>query len=76
MATYSQNSKRSHFQLGIFYPATLSFKIEGEIKNYSDKQKLKKYSNTKSTLKETLKGFLQIGKEVRRYRTEEITTGQ
>ena len=29
----------------------LSFKIEGEIKNFSDKQKLKEGNNTKHTLK-------------------------
>ena len=29
----------------ILYPARLSFIIEGEIKDFSDKQKLKEYSN-------------------------------
>ena len=44
----------------IHYPARLSFKIGGEIKNFSDKQKLKEYSNTKPILKEILKGLLYI----------------
>ena len=33
-------------------------KIVGEIKNFSDKQKLKEYSNTKPILKEILKALL------------------
>ena len=41
----------------ILYPAGLSFRIEGEIKNFSDKQKLKEYSNTKPILKQTLTGL-------------------
>ena len=42
----------------ILYPARLSFRIGGEIKNFSDKQKLKEYSDIKPTLKEILKGLL------------------
>ena len=34
------------------------FKIEGKIKNFSNKPKLKEYSDTKSILKEILKGLL------------------
>ena len=44
-------------QTRILYTARLSFRIEGEIKNFSDKQKLKEYSNTKPTLKQVLKGL-------------------
>ena len=42
----------------MLYPARISFKIEGEIKNFSNKQKLKEYSKTKSILKEILKELL------------------
>ena len=42
----------------ILYPARLSFRIGGEIKSFSDKQKLKEGSNTKPILKELLKGLL------------------
>ena len=42
----------------ILHPAKLSFDIEGEIMNFSDKQKLKEHSNTKPILKEILKGRL------------------
>ena len=47
----------------ILYPARLSFRTEGEIKNFSDKQKLKEFINTKSTLKENVKGSSLSGKE-------------
>ena len=50
--------KRKNLQPRILYPARISFKIEGEIKNFSNKQKLKEYSNTKPILKEILKGLL------------------
>ena len=55
-------------QLRIFYPARLSFRIEGEIKNFSDKQKLKEYSNTKLILKEILTVPLQIEKMTQKER--------
>ena len=45
-------------QTRIFYPARKSFKIDGEITNFSNNQKLKEYSNTKPILKEILKGLL------------------
>ena len=47
----------------ILYPERISFKIEGEIENFSNKQKLKEYSNTKPILKVILKGFLKIKKK-------------
>jgi len=36
------------------YPTRLSFRIEREKNNFSDKQKLREYSDTKSVLKEIL----------------------
>ena len=50
--------KGKNLQLRVLYPARLSFRIEGEIKNFLDKQKLKDYSNTKPIVKEILKGLL------------------
>uniref|UniRef100_A0A8D1PEW7 L1 transposable element RRM domain-containing protein n=1 Tax=Sus scrofa TaxID=9823 RepID=A0A8D1PEW7_PIG len=47
--------KGKNMQPRILYPARISFKIEGEIKMFSNKQKLKEYSNTKPRLKERLK---------------------
>ena len=60
----------------ILYPARISFKIDGDMKNFPNRQKLKEYTNTKPILKEILKGLLQIEKEVRRNRMEETTTGK
>ena len=50
--------KGKNLRTRILYPARISFKIEGEIKNFFNKQKLKEYSNTKPILKEILKGLL------------------
>uniref|UniRef100_A0A8D1Z1I0 L1 transposable element RRM domain-containing protein n=1 Tax=Sus scrofa TaxID=9823 RepID=A0A8D1Z1I0_PIG len=50
--------KGKNMQPRILYPARTSFNIEGEIKFFSNKQKLKEYSNTKPRLKEILKGLL------------------
>ena len=40
------------------YPARLSIKIEGQIKIFPDKRSLNKYTSTKPTLQEILKGLL------------------
>uniref|UniRef100_A0A8D1SSD8 L1 transposable element RRM domain-containing protein n=1 Tax=Sus scrofa TaxID=9823 RepID=A0A8D1SSD8_PIG len=50
--------KGKNLQPRVLFPARISFKLEGEIRNFSKKQKLKEYSNTKPILKEILKGFL------------------
>ena len=50
--------KGKNLQPRISYPERISFKIEGEIKNFSHKQKQKEYSNTKSILKEILNRLL------------------
>ena len=47
-----------NMQPSILYPAGLSFRIEGEIKNFQDSQKLKEYVTTKQALQEILKGHL------------------
>ena len=51
MAKYIQSSKWEKFAARILYPARISFKIEREIKNFSNKQKLNEYSNPKPILK-------------------------
>ena len=43
-------------QSQIFYLARMSFKIEGEIKSFKDKQKLKEFVITKAALQEILRG--------------------
>ena len=41
------------------YPIRISFKIDGEIKSFSDKQKLREFSTTKPGLEQTLKGLTE-----------------
>ena len=63
MAWYIQSTEGQSLQPRMLFLARLSFGIEGELKNFSKKQKLKEFSNTKPTLKEILKGLLQIVKK-------------
>ena len=59
----------------VLYPARFSFRI-GEIKNFSEKQKLKEHINTKYALKEILKRSSVIRKEARNYGKEKNTIGK
>ena len=43
---------KKNMQPRILYPARLSFRIEGEIKSFQDRQKLKEYVTTKPALQE------------------------
>ena len=45
-------------QSRLLYPARLLFRFEGEIKSFTDKQKLRKFSTTKPALQQVLKGLL------------------
>ena len=49
---------RKNMQLRILYPASLSFRIEGEINVFPNKQKLKEFVTTKPALQEILRGIL------------------
>ena len=51
--------KGRNIQTRLLYPARISFKIEGEIKSFSDKQKLREFSTTKPALQQMLKGLIQ-----------------
>ena len=42
----------------ILYPASLSLRIEGEIKVFPKKQKLKEFITSKPALEEILRGIL------------------
>ena len=42
-------------QTRLLYPASLSFTIEGEIRRFSDKKKLKGFVNTKPVLQQVLR---------------------
>ena len=50
----------------------MSFRIEGEIKSFPDKQKLKEFMTTKPALQEILRGTLS-GMLQRLQRTKDIT---
>ena len=53
------------------YPARLSFRSDGEIKSFSDKQKLREFSTTKPVLQQMLKGISLGRKHKRRKRPTE-----
>ena len=50
--------KEKNLQPRLLYPARTSFKYEGEIKSFTDKQKLREFSTTKPALQQMLKDFL------------------
>ena len=50
--------KENNLQPGLLYPARISFKYEGEIKSFTDKQKLREFSTTKLALQQILKDLL------------------
>ena len=46
--------KGENLQPRLLYPAKISFKTDGEIKSFSDKQKLREFGTTKSALQQML----------------------
>ena len=58
--------KSKDLQPRLFYPAKLSFRIEGHIKSFPDKKKLKEFITTKSVLLEMLKGLKKKKKKLKR----------
>ena len=50
--------KENNLQPRLLYPARISFKYEGEIKSFSDKQKLREFCTTKPALQQILKDIL------------------
>ena len=50
--------KGKNLQPRLLYPARISFKTDGEIKSFSDKQKLREFSTTKPALQQMLKGLI------------------
>ena len=44
--------KEQKLQPRLLYPARISFRYEGEIKSFTDKQKLREFSTTKPTLQQ------------------------
>uniref|UniRef100_A0A8C6CRM6 L1 transposable element RRM domain-containing protein n=1 Tax=Moschus moschiferus TaxID=68415 RepID=A0A8C6CRM6_MOSMO len=50
--------EKSNLQPRLLYPARISFKYEGEIKSFTDKQKLREFSITKPALRQIQKDLL------------------
>jgi len=50
--------KEKNLQPRLLYPAKISFKYEGEIKIFTDNQKLREFITTKPALQQMLKDLL------------------
>ena len=50
--------KGKNLQPRLLHPARISFKIDGEIKSFSNKKKLREFSITKPALQQMLKGLI------------------
>ena len=66
--------KEKNLQSRLLYPARISFKYEGEIKSFTDKQKLSKFSTTKPALQQMLKDLLKTGNTEKVYKLKPKTT--
>ena len=53
--------KGKNLQPRLLYPARISFRFDREIKNFTDKQKLREFSTTKPALQQILTELLQAG---------------
>ena len=50
--------KGKNLQPRLLYPARISYRFHGEIKSFTDKQKLREFSTTKPTLQQMRKELL------------------
>ena len=50
--------KQKNLHPRLLYPARISFKYEGEIRSFTDKQKLREFSTTKPALQQILMDIL------------------
>ena len=64
----------NNLQLRLLYPARISFKYEGEIKGFTDKQKVREFSSTKPALQQISKDLLSTGNTKRVYKLKSKTT--
>ena len=58
--------KGKNLQPRLLYPAMISFRFDGEIKSFTDKQKLREFSTTKPAVQKNAKGTSLSGKHKRR----------
>ena len=54
-STSQKGLKVKNHQPRILYPVRLSFRFDGEIKSFTDKQKLREFNTTKPALQQMLK---------------------
>ena len=62
--------KEKNLQPRLLYPARISFRYEGEINSFTDKQKLGEFSTTKPALQQMQRDFLEIGNTENLYKFE------
>ena len=65
--------KEKNLQPRLLYPARISFKYEGEIKSFTDKQMLRKFNTTKPAVQQMPKDILQTGNTKTVYKFEPKT---
>ena len=53
--------KGKNLQPRLLYPVRITFKIDGELKSFLDKQTLREFRTTKPALQQMLKGHMQSG---------------
>jgi len=67
--------KGKNVQPRIVHPARLSFSIDGEIKSFPDKQKLREFSTTKPAVQQILKSTITIKFKSHTHQVNDIKTG-
>ena len=58
MADLLKAMKGKELQPKLLYPARISFRFEGEIKSFTEKQKLREFNTTKPAFQQMLKDLL------------------
>ena len=64
--------KGKNLQPRLLYPARISFRFDGEIKTFTDKQKLREFSTTKTAFTTNAKGT-SLGRKHKRRKRPTIT---
>ena len=59
--TLQARREQQDLQPRLLYPARISFRFDGEIKIFTDKQNLREFSSTKPALQQMLTELLQVG---------------
>ena len=65
--------KGKNLQPRLLHPARLSFRFEGEIRTFTDKQKLREFNNTKPALQQILKELLSQKRQQQETKIPQMT---